>query len=31
MKKTEQLAQVTKSIAMKKLQKKFGRDVDYIG
>ena len=31
MKKTEQLADVTKSMALKKLQKKFGKDVDYIG
>ncbi len=31
MKKTEQLSEVTKQIALKKLQKKFGRDVDYIG
>ena len=31
LKKTEQLNEVTKSIALKKLQKKFGKDVDYIG
>jgi len=31
MKKTEQLSEVTKQIALKKFQKKFGRDVDYIG
>ena len=31
MKKTEQLTEVTKAIALKKLQKKFGRDIDYIG
>mgnify|MGYP001571831445 CR=1 FL=1 len=31
LKKTEQLANVTKSMALKKLQKKFGKDVDYIG
>ena len=31
MKKTEQLSEVTKQIALKKLQKKLGRDVDYIG
>lgn len=31
MKKTEQLSEVTKQIALKKLQKKFGRDMDYIG
>ena len=31
MKKTEQLSEVTKAIALKKLQKKFGREVDYIG
>ena len=31
MKKTEQLSEVTKSIALKKLQKRFGKDVDYIG
>ena len=31
MKKTEQLTEVTKQIALKRLQKKFGRDVDYIG
>ena len=30
-KKSEQLSEVTKQIALKKLQKKFGRDVDYIG
>ena len=30
-KKTEQLSEVTKQIALKKFQKKFGRDVDYIG
>ncbi len=30
-KKTEQLTEVTKQIALKKLQKKLGRDVDYIG
>ena len=30
-KKTEQLSEVTKLIALKRLQKKFGRDVDYIG
>ena len=31
MKKTEQLSEVTKQIALKKFQKTFGRDVDYIG
>ncbi len=31
MKKTEQLSEITKQIALKKLQKKLGRDVDYIG
>src|SRR3989344_3345570 len=31
MKKTEQLSEVTKQIALKKLQKRFGKDVDYIG
>ncbi len=31
MKKTEQFSEVTKQIAIKKLQKKLGRDVDYIG
>ena len=31
MKKTEQLSEVTKQIAIKKLQKKLGRDMDYIG
>jgi len=31
MKKTEQLTEVTKQIALKKLQKRFGRDMDYIG
>ena len=31
MKKTEQLSEVTKQIALKRLQKKFGTDVDYIG
>ena len=31
LKKTEQLSEVTGQIALKKLQKKFGRDVDYIG
>jgi len=31
MKKTEQLSEVTKQIAMKKFQKKFGKDIDYIG
>ena len=31
MKKTEQLSDVTKLIALKKLQKKLGKDVDYIG
>ena len=31
LKKTEQLSDVTKQIALKKLQKKFGKDVDYIG
>lgn len=30
-KKTEQLSEVTGQIALKKLQKKFGKDVDYIG
>jgi len=30
-KKTEQLSEITKQIALKKLQKKIGRDVDYIG
>ena len=31
MKKTEQLSEVTKQIALKKLGKRFGRDLDYIG
>ncbi|MBI2558445.1 PAC2 family protein [Candidatus Woesearchaeota archaeon] len=31
MKKTEQLSEVTKAIALKKLQKKIGRDIEYIG
>lgn len=31
LKKTEQLSEVTKQIALKKLQKRFGKDVDYIG
>ena len=31
MKKTEQLSEVTQQIALKKFQKKFGKDVDYIG
>lgn len=31
LKKTEQLTEVTKQIALKKMQKRFGRDVDYIG
>ena len=31
MKKIEQLSEVTKQIALKKFQKKFGKDVDYIG
>ncbi len=31
MKKTEQLSEVTKAIALKKLQKKAGKDMDYIG
>ena len=31
MKKTEQLSEVTKQIALKKFQKRFGKDVDYIG
>jgi len=31
MKKTEQFSEVTKQIALKKFQKKFGKDVDYIG
>lgn len=31
MKKTEQLSEVTKQIALKRLQKKFGKDLDYIG
>ena len=31
LKKTEQLSEVTKQIALKKLQKKFGKDIDYIG
>ena len=31
LKKTEQLSDVTKQIAFKKFQKKFGRDLDYIG
>ena len=31
MKKTEQMSEVTKQIALKKFQKKFGKDVDYIG
>ncbi len=30
-KKTEQLSEVTKQIALKKLQKRLGRDLDYIG
>ena len=30
-KKTEQLSELTKQIAIKKLQKKLGKDVDYIG
>ncbi len=30
-KKTEQLSEVTKQIALKKFQKKFGKDIDYIG
>ncbi len=30
-KKTEQLSEVTKQIALKKLQKRLGKDVDYIG
>ena len=30
-KKTEQLSEVTQQIALKKLQKKFGKDMDYIG
>ncbi len=30
-KKTEQLSEVTKQIALKKLQKRFGKDIDYIG
>ena len=30
-KKTDQLNEVTKQIALKKFQKKFGKDVDYIG
>ncbi len=31
LKKTEQLADVTKSMALKKLQKKLGKELDYIG
>ncbi len=31
LKKTEQLSEVSKQFALKKLQKKFGKDVDYIG
>jgi len=31
MKKTEQLSEVTKQIALKKLQKRLGKDIDYIG
>ena len=31
LKKTEQLSEVTKQIALKRLQKKFGKDMDYIG
>lgn len=31
LKKTEQLTEVTKQIALKKFQKKFGKDLDYIG
>lgn len=31
LKKTEQLSEVTKQIALKKLQKKLGKDIDYIG
>ena len=31
MKKTEQLNEVTKQIALKKFQKRFGKDIDYIG
>ena len=31
LKKTEQLSEVTKQIALKRLQKKLGKDVDYIG
>ena len=31
LKKTEQLSEVTSQIALKKLQKKFGKDIDYIG
>ena len=31
MKKTEQLSEVTKQIALKRFQQKFGKDVDYIG
>ena len=31
LKKTEQLSEVTKQIALKKLQKKFGKELDYIG
>ena len=31
MKKTEQLSEVTKQIALKKFQKRFGKDIDYIG
>jgi len=30
-KKTEQLSEVTKQIALKRFQKKFGKDIDYIG
>ena len=31
MKNTEQLSEVTKQIALKKFQKRFGKDIDYIG
>ena len=31
MKKTEQLSEVSQQMALKKLQKKFGKDIDYIG
>ena len=31
LKKTEQISEVTKQIAFKKFQKKFGKDLDYIG